>query len=349
VTTATDRRRQAPAAERDAAEDALHTIASRILAARHEAYDPWLYGYCGELANPDDVSRYLRYQLDHLALGGIDPRGASVLDAGCGFGLALVTCGLLGAAKLRGIDNHRGMVETVHAYESELPEDLANKLDVIYGDVSDTPYEDGEFDIVLSIEAISHYLDVDAFISEAARVLRPGGALIVSDGNNGANPLIRRKTRRIWDAFESGPSGSAVNGHVVGKSYVERREAILQDALPELDAAARRQLAVRTSGMVEEDVIAAGQTYVRSGALPQPARGPDDVPVSPEGQVMERLFDPYELAAQIERHGFSCRVYGYWGGAQGSPLLRSANALLARVSRLSIYTARSFRIAAVRT
>jgi SAM-dependent methyltransferase len=332
-----------------AVEAELHALACRILDAHHDAYDPWLYSYCGELAKPDDVGRYLRYQLDHLALGGVDPRGAAVLDAGCGFGLALVTYGLLGASRLCGIDNHRGMVETVHAYQAELPRELAEKFEVTYGDVSETPYDDGEFDIVLSIEAISHYLDVDRFISEAARVLRPGGALIVSDGNNGLNPLIRRRTHRIWDAFESGEPGTAVNGHVVGRSYADRREAILERAVPALDASARAKLAALTSGMVEEDLIRAGERYAGTGELPEPARGRHDVPVSPEGQVMERLFDPYELADQIEAHGFSCRVYGYWGGAQGSPLLRSANALLARASRASIYTARSFRIAGIRT
>lgn len=324
-------------------------MASRILEARHDSYDPWLYGYCGELVNPDDVRRYVRYQRDHLALGGVDPRGAAILDAGCGFGLGLVTCGLLGAARLCGIDNHRGMVETVHAYRSELPDELADKLEVTYGDVSHTPYADGEFDIVLSIEAISHYLDVDAFLMEAARVLRPGGALIVSDGNNGLNPVTRRKTYKIWDAFESGAAGTSVNGHVVGTSYTDRRRAILERGVPSLDDAARDEIATRTSGMVEADVIEAGAEFARSGQLPEPARGTHDVPVSPEGQVMERLFDPYALARQIEAHGFDCKVYGYWGGAQGNPLLRSVNAVLARASRVSMYTARSFRIAAVRT
>jgi hypothetical protein len=63
---------------------------------------------------------------------------------------------------------------------------------------------------------------------------------------------------------------------------------------------------------------------------------------------MERLFDPYELARTLEAAGFEADVHGYWGGAQGSRLLRAANTLLDRASRATIYTARSFRIVAVR-
>ena len=66
------------------------------------------------------------------------------------------------------------------------------------------PYADGSFDLVLSVEAISHYRDVGAFIGEAARVLRTGGTLLLSDGNNGRNPRIRRATHALWEEFETG-------------------------------------------------------------------------------------------------------------------------------------------------
>jgi SAM-dependent methyltransferase len=335
-------------AQRHDVERELGEVARRILDADKDSYDPWLHRYCGELADPDDVARYLRWQVDHLDLAGLDPRGKAVLDAGCGFGLALVTLGLLGAAKLRGIDNYKGMVDTIRAYRSELPPELAEKLDVTYGDVSAMPYDDGEFDVLLSIEAISHYLDVSAFVAEAARVLRPGGVLIVSDGNNQRNPQIRRKTYAIWNAFEAGPNGAEVHGHKVGSSYRERRRAILERELPQLGAADLDELARLTAGMVEDEVIDAGRRFAESGERPSPRLSQGDVPVSPEGQVMERLFDPFELAREIESAGFTTKVHGYWGGAQGNRLLRTANALLDRASRATIFTAPSFRIVAVR-
>jgi SAM-dependent methyltransferase len=331
-----------------AVEQRLGELARTILDAKRDDYDDWLYRYCGELASPDDVARYLRYQLDYLRLGGRDPRGASVLDAGCGFGLTLLVMGLLGAERLRGIDNYPGMVQTIRAYQPLLPPELGSKLEVTDGDVAAMPYGDGEFDIVLSIEAISHYLDVEGFVGEAARVLRPGGVMVIADGNNGLNRSIRNMTHAIWDAFESGPDGTELHGHTVGVSYRTKRARILAERVPQIGDADRERLAERTAGMVEAEVVMAGERFAAAGELPEPALRPGEVPVSPEGQVIERLFDPYELARQIDAAGFESHVYGYWGGAQGNPALRAANTVLQSISRATIYTARSFRIVSVR-
>ena len=62
--------------------------------------------------------------------------------------------------------------------------------------------------------------------------------------------------------------------------------------------------------------------------------------------MIERLFDPYQLAAEVGDAGFSTRVAGYWGGASGRRLIRLANKVLGAASRLTIYTAPAFTIAA---
>jgi SAM-dependent methyltransferase len=61
---------------------------------------------------------------------------------------------------------------------------------------------DSSFDFVLAIEAVSHYLDYARFLAEAHRVLRPGGKLLIIDGNNRLNPAIRRHCEHIWPLHE---------------------------------------------------------------------------------------------------------------------------------------------------
>lgn len=313
----------------------LHAIARTVLDERDERYDPWLYDYWQTAATQEAAARYMRYQRDHLKLAGIDPQGLSVVDAGCGFGLTLIALGLLGAETLRGVEIHEGMVRTVHAYQDRIPV----PLEVTHGSVGGMPYEDQSADLMLSYEAISHYLDVPAFLAEAARVLKPGGTLIVSDGNNGANPSVRRKTRVIWRTFEL--DGGEAHGHTVQTTYAEMRERIIAARDPRLPA---RQLALATSGMVRGEVEEAAERYLETGVMPDRRFDPDQVPVHPDGQVIERLFDPHELGREIGLHGFRTKVYGYWGGASGKRALRAANRALASISRLTIRTAPAFRL-----
>ena len=52
------------------------------------------------------------------------------------------------------------------------------------------PFEDGAFDLVLCAETIEHVRDVQLFLSEVRRVLRPGGVLAVTTP---ANRLVGRR------------------------------------------------------------------------------------------------------------------------------------------------------------
>lgn len=51
------------------------------------------------------------------------------------------------------------------------------------------PFEDGEFDLVVCVEALEHIRDVQLFLSEIRRVLRPGATLALTTPAN--PPLVR--------------------------------------------------------------------------------------------------------------------------------------------------------------
>jgi SAM-dependent methyltransferase len=99
----------------------------------------------------------------------------TVLDVACGPGL--VVRAFAGAAShVTGIDVTPAMI----ARARELVLGLSNvTLDI--GDVNQLPYEDGEFDIVVSRYAFHHFQDPRAVLGEMKRVCRPGGRVVVCD------------------------------------------------------------------------------------------------------------------------------------------------------------------------
>jgi SAM-dependent methyltransferase len=62
------------------------------------------------------------------------------------------------------------------------------------------PLGDGEFDLVLLADTLEHVRDVQLLLSEARRVLRPGGRLAVSTPAHGRATALRLLVR----GFESG-------------------------------------------------------------------------------------------------------------------------------------------------
>lgn len=62
----------------------------------------------------------------------------------------------------------------------------------------DLPFDDADFDLVTCRIAPHHFADAARFVAEAARVLKPGGLLLVQDHLVAEEPLIARYT----EAFE---------------------------------------------------------------------------------------------------------------------------------------------------
>jgi SAM-dependent methyltransferase len=324
----------------------LHGIAKTIVDAGLPEYDPWFYRYCGKFTEPEEAHKLVRHTRDMLELGGTDLRGARALDAGCGFGLTVVLMRLLGAEYAKGVDHSDRMIATVEAYLPLLPEDVRSGVEMVQGDIADLPDEDESFDVIICVEAISHFRSVERFLDEARRVLRPGGVLLVSDGNNRRNPRMRKHVNEVWEAFERGEPGQKVHGHLIERPFVLKRQDIIAEELPELSADQAREFAERTAAMSRDEIAAACRSYEQTGEMPSSRYQHGDLPLNPVGGVVERLFDPFEFGAEVERRGFDVKVRGHWGGSGGQPTVCAANRVLAAASRLTIPTASSFRIAA---
>jgi SAM-dependent methyltransferase len=100
-------------------------------------------------------------------------RSGEVLDAGCGVGYgAAFLAGV--ARRVVGVDRDEDAI----AYARERY--ARPNVEFRVGDVLHLDLGDAEFDAVCSFETIEHVDDADAFVAEMARVLRPGGVLVVS-------------------------------------------------------------------------------------------------------------------------------------------------------------------------
>lgn len=112
-----------------------------------------------------------------IELGG-RTEGLKVLDVGCGPG-ECVACELddFGAASVTAIDFDPRMVARARRRLADYGERVA----VVTGDVTDLPYQHGEFDAVFNFAVLHHVLDWRAGLREIARVLVAGGRLFSQD------------------------------------------------------------------------------------------------------------------------------------------------------------------------
>jgi SAM-dependent methyltransferase len=97
------------------------------------------------------------------------------LDAGCGDGRYLAALDAELPARIAGVDIAERILETARA---RIP-----RADLRQANLESLPFDDDAFDLVLSSQVIEHVLDASAAVGELARVLRPGGRLVISTDN----------------------------------------------------------------------------------------------------------------------------------------------------------------------
>jgi len=141
-----------------------------------------------------DITEALEHRVI-LTLAGA-PLGASVLDVGCGDGTLLRVFAHHGAARLAGCDMDPRMVARARAEASG--EGVA--VDLSVASTLALPYPDASFDVVTCITVLAFVADVGAAIREMARVLRPGGRLVIGDLGKWSVWAARRRIRGWFGA-----------------------------------------------------------------------------------------------------------------------------------------------------
>ena len=112
-----------------------------------------------------------------LDLAALAP-GQRVLDIGCGLGgtLAAINARCDGMTMV-GVNVDPRQLQVCR----EIAPRSANTLAFVEADACALPFAEATFDRVLCVEAAFHFRSRRDFLAEAARVLRPGGLLVISD------------------------------------------------------------------------------------------------------------------------------------------------------------------------
>jgi 2-polyprenyl-6-hydroxyphenyl methylase/3-demethylubiquinone-9 3-methyltransferase len=125
---------------------------------------------------------------------GLNPRDIRALDIGCGGGFLAEEFARIGC-QVVGVDPSAVSIETARRHAA------ATGLDVDYrvGTGEQLPVADGEFDLVYCCDVLEHVADLDAVISETARVLKPEGIFLFDTINRTpASKLLAIKVMQEW-------------------------------------------------------------------------------------------------------------------------------------------------------
>lgn len=142
-----------------------------------------------ESANSYLNLRSFRIVRDNLLRQIGHPEGLSILDIGCGTGH--FSRSLAAANRLVGVDISFEMAAFARAKGLAAVQSAGQRL----------PFAGETFELVIANNVIQSFREGGPFVTEAARVLRPHGRLIISatNGRNLAMAVLRRLERRKYE------------------------------------------------------------------------------------------------------------------------------------------------------
>jgi ubiquinone/menaquinone biosynthesis C-methylase UbiE len=149
--------------------------------------------------------------------------GRRILDLGCGDGLLTSTLAERGARAI-GVDADRAMLQAASARSAR---GQGHCPRFVEGRIEQLPFPNGSFDVVVMVAVLCLVADRTGAVGEAARVLRPGGRLVIGDLGRWSAWAVRRRVK-AWLGSELWRSAHFSTAR--GLSHlVERSGLIVED------------------------------------------------------------------------------------------------------------------------
>lgn len=266
---ATQPRDREPSAEGGRIKQALTEFYDRSAQEYHVAH----YGADSGYSPLRSRQAYIERMIERQRL----PRGARILDVGCGPGELLLRLRQDGYDAL-GVDISQGMVdEASRLLRSRGFADGAERVSV--GDIERLQFPDGTFDAVIAAGVIEYQTGDAKALHEMGRVLKPGGCLILNVSNNAYMVLIDGAYRRMKKHPVTRRLLSFLKGRVLRKG--ELRD--LPDRRTHSPRAFDREMARHGFRIVDYN-------YFHFSPLPPPLDSVFDAWCRPLGQRMERAL-----------------------------------------------------------
>ena len=246
------------------------------------------YNYLRILRNPARIEHFFQKARDmHRYL---EADGRDVLDLGAGFGLEAILVAIHGARRVLATEIDHDMVRVGQYIAERLDPPLAH-FEARYGDGIAMELPAASFDGIMTNCVISHVRDLEGFLAETHRLLRPGGVFFLSDENNSLFLPARGRRRRGWRQMEAEPDGP----------YFTARRAMIAEHFATLHANQLLEATRVTRGLHGNAIPAAVREFLESGRVASPAAFPYRDPR--DGQYPERELNPFWLMGRFRDAG----------------------------------------------
>jgi ubiquinone/menaquinone biosynthesis C-methylase UbiE len=218
--------------------------------------------------------------------------------------------GLYGSREVVGYDLNDEKIDGFRKLLLHLNSEIQNVKPVL-GDSSKIEYPNEYFDVVITNETFSHVRDMEKSIAEAHRVLKPGGSLLIRDGNNSFFMPGRITRRRFWRRIDRGPvDPSWFRSTDAPLPYLTIRQQMILERFPKMDSAKIDFLSRETAGMFGDEIFKAVEGFEKNGKVSnKPAfryRNPTT------GEYPEKEINPFTLKHMLEKRGFEVSFAPYF-------------------------------------